>query len=144
MRFTTAIFITTFLSTASFGPADAVEENTGLRHLMGKKESRGRRSRNDMMMGGQGMEDKSSMMMMGGGSDSGNGDSSTYNLLVTNLAYQQPLSPFFVLVHSSETIPLFNYGMPASSQLAANSPRTAIPDHSLKCTKTWTVFARQR
>ena len=64
------------------------------------------------------MEDKSSMMMMGGGSDSVNGDSSTYNLLVTNLAYQQPLSPFFVLVHSSETMPLFKYGMPASSQLA--------------------------
>ena len=56
------------------------------------------------------------MMMMGGGSDSGDG--SMYNLLVTNLAYQQPLSPFFVLVHSSETMPLFKYGMPASPELA--------------------------
>ena len=116
MKFTTSAFVATFLSAAVFAPADAVEENTGLRHLMGKKESRGRRSRNDMMMGGQGMEDKSSMMMMGGGSDSGDG--SMYNLLVTNLAYQQPLSPFFVLVHSSETMPLFKYGMPASPELA--------------------------
>ena len=117
MKFSTAAaFVATFLSAVIFAPADAVEENTGLRHLMGKKESRGRRSRNDMMMGGQGMEDKSSMMMMGGGSDSGDG--SMYNLLVTNLAYQQPLSPFFVLVHSSETMPLFKYGMPASPQLA--------------------------
>lgn len=113
MKFSTAAaFVATFLSAVIFAPADAVEENTGLRHLMGKK---GRRSRNDMMMGGQGMEDKSSMMM-GGGSDSG--DASMFNLLVTNLAYQQPLSPFFVLVHSSETMPLFKYGMRASPQLA--------------------------
>ena len=116
MKFVATAFIAAFLSTISVGPADAIEEKASLRRLMGKKESRGRRSRNDMMMGGQGMEDKSSMMMMGGGSDSG--DDSMYNLLVTNLAYQQPLSPFFVLVHSSETMPLFKYGMPASPELA--------------------------
>ena len=115
MKFIATAVIAAFFSTISAGPANAIEEKASPRRLMGKKESRGRRSRNDMMMGGQEMEDKSSMMMMGGGSDSGDG--SMYNLLVTNLAYQQPLSPFFVLVHSSETMPLFEYGMPASTQL---------------------------
>lgn len=41
-----------------------------------------------------------------------------YEITVTNLAYRQPMSPFFVAVHNQDATPIFELGMPASPALA--------------------------
>lgn len=45
-------------------------------------------------------------------------DTKMVTLKVTNLSYQQPFSPFFVMVHNSDAGPLYVPGQEASSALA--------------------------
>jgi hypothetical protein len=55
---------------------------------------------------------------MGGGGGSGGGGGEKLYLTVSNLAYQQPFGPFFVMVHNADADPLFTLGMAASEELA--------------------------
>jgi hypothetical protein len=53
-----------------------------------------------------------------GSNGGGGGGDKTLYLTVTNLAYQQPFGPFFVMVHNTDAAPLFTLGMAASEELA--------------------------
>jgi hypothetical protein len=50
----------------------------------------------------------------GGGGDGGK----KLYLTITNLAFQQPFSPFFVMVHNADADPLFTFGTAATAELA--------------------------
>ena len=54
--------------------------------------------------------------LRGGGRDLG-----SYELTITvqNIAYSQPMSPFFVMVHNDDAPPLFEVGKPATKALGA-------------------------
>jgi hypothetical protein len=53
-------------------------------------------------------------MMMGSNED----DTMMITLSVTNLSFEQPFSPFFVMVHNDEATPLYVAGTPSSMALA--------------------------
>jgi hypothetical protein len=60
-------------------------------------------------------------MGMGMGSKKGSSkgrDGEELYLTVTNLAYQQPFSGFFVMVHNADVDPLFTLGMAVTEELA--------------------------
>ena len=53
-----------------------------------------------------------------GGSKSKGKRKKKLTLTITNLAFQQPFSPFFVMVHNEHAEPLFTLGSPSSAELA--------------------------
>lgn len=92
----------TFLAFPAHASSSTEEKHSSLRNLGRKQKGR----------------NKSSMAMDMGNSMSSSSELPTHTLRVNNLAFQQPLSPFFVMVHTANADPLYQFGEMASEELA--------------------------